>query len=120
MLENMLWSETSYIIEGEAILPELIHEILKKHPNNIKICFVGYSNMDVKEKVKDVYEYSNEKNDWLTNESNDYVENHISNMVDYSKKIEKACKQYDVKYFDTSKNFSQVLDNVIKYLLEKE
>jgi 2-phosphoglycerate kinase len=120
MLENMLWSETSYIIEGEAILPELIHEILKKHPNNIKICFVGYSNMDVKEKVKDVYEYSNGKNDWLTNESNDYVENHISNMVDYSKKIEKACKQYDVKYFDTSKNFSQVLDNVIKYLLEKE
>ena len=120
MLENMLWSKTTYIIEGEAILPELIHEFLKKYPNNIRTCFVGYSKVDLKEKVKAIYQYSSGKNDWLTNESNDYVENHISNMVDYSKKIEKDCKQYDLKYFDTSRDFIHVIDNVRKYLLEKE
>ena len=37
MLENMVWSEVDYIIEGEAILPELIHEFLKKYPDNFKI-----------------------------------------------------------------------------------
>ena len=119
MLENMIWSETDYIIEGEAILPELISELLKKHRDSIKVCFVGYSNMDVKEKVKDVYSYSY-GNDWLTKESNDYVESHISNMIEYSKTIKKSCEKYGIKYFDTSKNFVQVLDDTIEYLLKKE
>ena len=119
MLENMIWSETDYIIEGEAILPELINELLKNHPDRIRVCFVGYSNAEVKEKVKDVYSYSY-GNDWLTNESNDYVESHISNMIAYSKMIKKSCKKYDIKYFDTSKNFVQALDDTIEYLLKKE
>ena len=43
MFENMLWSNINYIIEGEAILPELIIELLKAHPNKLKICFLGYT-----------------------------------------------------------------------------
>lgn len=119
MLENMIWSETDYIIEGEAMLPELINELLKKYPDRIKVCFVGYSNVDVKEKAKDVYNYSY-GNDWLTNKSNDYVESHISNMIAYSKMIKKSCEKHGIKYFDTSENFVQALDDAIEYLLKKE
>lgn len=120
MLESMIWSETDYIIEGEAVLPELIQEFLKKHPNNIKICFVGYPNVNIDEKIKAVYEYSEGKNDWLTKESKQYVEDHIRNMVEYSQRIEKSCKQYSINYFDTSKSFIETLDNAIAYLLENK
>lgn len=120
MLESMIWSETDYIIEGEAVLPELITELLKKHPDSIKICFVGYTNMSISEKLKDVYKYSCGENDWLTRESDDYIEKHISNMIEYSKRIKKSCKKYGIRYFDTSKNFTQVLDDSIDYLLKKE
>ncbi len=120
MLENMIWSETDYIIEGEAVLPELIDELLRKHRANLKVCFVGYSKVSVDSKVKDVYEYSYGKNDWLTNEPGQYVENHIGNMVEYSKRIEKACEQYGISYFDTSSNFSLALDQVVEYLLGTE
>ncbi|MEP4782271.1 MAG: hypothetical protein ABJZ18_14985 [Algibacter sp.] len=34
MFENMIWGNIDYIIEGEAILPELIIKLLKK--NNLK------------------------------------------------------------------------------------
>ena len=30
MCENMIWAETDYIVEGEAVLPELIDEVLPK------------------------------------------------------------------------------------------
>jgi len=120
MCENMIWTETNYIIEGEAVLPELIVELMKKYPDSVRVCFVGYSNVNIHEKVKDVYDYSQGENDWLTNEPKEYVESHISNMIDYSKGIEKACRKYGLRYFDTSKNFNQVLDDVIKYLLGKE
>ena len=31
MCESMLWSEVDYVIEGEAILPVLMRELLDKH-----------------------------------------------------------------------------------------
>lgn len=120
MCENIIWTETDYIIEGEALLPKLVHELLEKYPDKIKVCFVGYTDVGICDKVKDVYYYSSGKNDWLTNETIDYVENHIANMVDYSQMIKKACEKYNTKYFDTSENFMQVLDAAIEYLLEEE
>ncbi len=120
MCENMIWTEIDYIIEGEAVLPELIDELLKKHPDRIKVCFVGYTNVNLSKKVKDVYQYSKGENDWLTNEPNDYVESHISNMIEYSKKIKKACEKHGIRYFDTSENFMQVLESAIECLLKKE
>ncbi len=41
-------------------------------------------------------------------------------MIEYSKKIKKSCKKYGIRYFDTSKNFTQVLDDTIVYLIKKE
>lgn len=120
MLENMIWSEIDYIIEGEAVLPELIQDIIKQYPNSIRICFVGYAQADINEKVKEVYQYSNGKNDWLTNEDRTYVESHISNMVEYSRRIETSCNKLGISYFETSKDFTQALDRAIAYLLQKE
>jgi len=119
MLESMIWSKADCIIEGEAVLPELMRGFLKKHPGEIKICFVGYSDISIDKKVKEVYQYSSGKNDWLTKESIEYVEDHIGNMIEYSKRIEKMCTQNHIRYFDTSKNFTQALEQVINYLLQE-
>ena len=119
MLKNMIWSQSKdYIIEGEAVLPELFVNFIKEHPNSVKICFIGFADIDLEEKVKNIYKYSKGKNDWLTNEPEAYVEDHIGNMIAYSKRIKKDCKKHNLKYFDTSTNFNQVLDDAIKYLLE--
>ena len=119
MLDNMLWAEKDYIIEGEAVLPELIVELLETHSDKIKVCFIGYAHTNAKDKVKAIYNYSLEKNDWLTNESPAYVEDHVKNMIAYSKRIEASCKARGIPYFDTSKKFTQVLDNALAYLLAK-
>ncbi|HSR87914.1 MAG TPA: hypothetical protein VLL07_03085 [Pontiella sp.] len=46
MCESILWQETDCVIEGEAILPELVSELLNKHPDKIRICFLGYTDID--------------------------------------------------------------------------
>lgn len=118
MLDSIIWSESNIVIEGEAVLPELIIAFLKKHPSHIRVCFLGYAHVSVSQKVKEVYHYHGDKKDWLTNESKQYVEDHIRNMVEYSKRIEKTCGQYGISYFDTSKNFTQALDQAMEYLLK--
>jgi hypothetical protein len=40
-------------------------------------------------------------------------------MVKYSRKIKDACEEYNMSYFDTSKDFMAALENVKKYLLSE-
>lgn len=116
MFESMIAVETDCIIEGEAILPELITELLKEYPSKLKICFLGYIDVDIDKKVKEIRDFSNKKNDWLENKSEAYVIDHVKNMIAHSKKIKKSCKENNMRYFDTSKNFLNATEDVIKYL----
>ena len=116
MLESMLWNDENYIIEGEAMLPELIIELLKKYPTQLKICFVGFTDVDINDKVKTIKEFSHKEKDWLRDKSEDYIIDHVKNMIAHSKKIKKSCKENDIAYFDTSRNFTGVIEEVMKYL----
>jgi len=118
MCENMLWSEVDYVIEGEAILPGLIRELLDKYPERIKIYFVRYADIDVDQKVTDIRNHSDGRLDWLLNESDDHINKHIEDMVTYSRKIRSECRQYyDVRYFDTSTGFVDAIEEATEYLL---
>lgn len=117
MLENMLWSEVDYIIEGEALLPELVIELLQKYPNKIKICFVGYTNIDVNEKFKEIKKFSIREKDWLSEKSDEYIIDHINNMVTHSEKIKRSCSESGIRYFDTSQDFKGAIEKTITYLL---
>ncbi len=117
MLESMLWCDVNYIIEGEAILPELIVELSKKYPDKLKICFVGYTDVTVDEKVKDIKKFSTGKSDWLSDKSDEYIIDHVKNMIPYSRKIKKSCKENNIRYFDTSKKFMEAIEQTVAYLL---
>jgi len=118
MFESMLFNEVNYIIEGEALLPELLVELLKKHSDKLKICFVGFTAVDVQEKVKDVKDFSRSQKDWLSNESDEYITDHVKNMIAHSKRIKKSCEENGMVYFDTSENFTAAIENSIKFLLK--
>ena len=120
MCESMLYLEIDYIIEGEAMLPELIQELLDKYPDKIKICFVGYTDIDIDQKARDIKTYSTRSDDWLTKESDEYIYEHIDNMVTHSRKIRDDCKKYNMTYFDTSTNFMDAIENAKNYLLSKD
>lgn len=120
MISSIIWTEVDLIIEGEAVLPELLSDFIKKYPKQFSVCFLGYSQVPISQKLKEVYAYHRDKKDWLTDESQEYVQDHIQNMVKYSKRIESACIKYNMKYFDTSVNFQQSLDRALNYLLEED
>lgn len=117
MFESMIWGGEDYIIEGEAILPELITELLNKHPDDVKICFVGYTDVNIDEKVKDIKKFSFGEKDWLIEKSDAYIRDHIENMVAHSIKIKKSCDENHLPYFDTSQNFNKGIEGAMEYLL---
>lgn len=118
MFESMIWSDIDYIIEGEAILPELIIELVEKYPDKLKICFVGFTNVTIEEKLIDIKKYKGQENDWLIDKSDDYIIDHIKNMITHSLEIKTTSEEHRLKYFDTSKDFMSTIDIAIEYMLE--
>lgn len=118
MCENIMSSEDHFIIEGEAIMPKLIVDFLKEHPNKIKICFLGFADISIDQKFKEIKAYYNSGNrDWLTDKSDTYIKDHINNMIHHSRKVKNSCEETHLKYFDTSRNFISTIDEAIEYLI---
>lgn len=119
MCENIIWIGKDYVIEGEAILPEQVEELILKYPDKVKGCFVGYTEVDVNQKMHEIKAFA-ESSDWLSNKPDEYIINHINNMIDFSWKTKKQCEIYNLKYFDTSNNFKSTIDKAIDYLIEDD
>jgi hypothetical protein len=117
MIDSMLTDGMDYAIEGEAMLPQLAADLVEKHPGKIRVVFVGYTKINVEDKVALVKQHSDGKNDWLTNESDEYIKDHIENMIAYSKTIKKGCEEHGLPYFDTSDDFLVAIDAATDYLV---
>jgi 2-phosphoglycerate kinase len=117
MIKNMLFDGMDYVIEGEAMLPKWVADLVEEHPDTIKAVFVGYTEISVKNKAALVKKHSDEENDWLTNESDEYIKDHIGNMVAYSKMIKKACEKHGLPYVDTSDDFLGAIEAATDYLV---
>ncbi len=118
MAESMLYVDENCIIEGEAMLPELIIELIEKYPTQLKICFVGYTDVAVNQKVDDIKGFSVGKTDWMSDKSDTYILDHVIYMTAYSKRIKKSCQEHGLQYFDTSKNFLETINAAVDYMRE--
>jgi hypothetical protein len=105
VIDCMLVDGMDYVIEGEAMRPRWVAELIEKHPDKVRAVFVGYTEIDVEDKVALVKEHSSGENDWLTSESDDYIRDHIGNMIAYSKTIRTECEEHRLSYIDTSEDF---------------
>ena len=117
MINCMLVDGMDYVIEGEAMLPPLIAELVEQHPGKVKVVFVGYAEIDVEDKVALVKEHSNGENDWLTKESDEYIRDHIGNMIAYSRMIKRGCEKHGLPYFDTSDDFPGAIEAATDFLV---
>ena len=117
MLDSMLVDDMDYVVEGEAMLPQLVADLIEQHPDKVKVVFLGYTEIDVKDKAALVKKYSDGDNDWLTNESDEYIRDHIGNMIAYSKTIKEGCKNHGLPYFDTSEDFPEAIEAATDFLV---
>ncbi|MGB5646109.1 hypothetical protein [Muriicola sp.] len=117
MMESMIYVETDCVIEGEALLPELLIELVTKYPNELRVCFLGYTRVPMDKKCSEIRAYSSEKSDWLADKPDAYVIDHVQNMMAHSSKIKSSCTTHNLRYLDTSENFLETLREAENYLL---
>jgi len=117
MIENMLFDGMDYVIEGEAMLPHWVADLIEKHPDKIKVVFLGYTEIKVEDKVALVKKHNGGENDWLTKKSDKYIRDHVGNMIAHSNMIKEGCEEHGLPYFDTSKDFMGTIDAATDFLV---
>jgi hypothetical protein len=117
MIDCMLVDGMDYVIEGEAMLPRLAAELIERHPGKVRAAFLGYTEIDVEDKVALVKTHGTGDNDWLTAKPDEYIRDHIGNMVGYSRMIKTECKKHGVPYFDTSEDFLGATEAATAFLV---
>lgn len=116
MCENLLDNKIDYLFEGEAVWPQYIKEFADRHPGQVRICFLGFVDVDIPSKVSDVKRYPNHDGDWLVSQTEEEIRNHLENMKKYSVRIKEECLKFGVQYFDTSDDFENKMETVLSFL----
>ena len=117
MIDNLIYDDIDYVIEGEAMLPELIFELEKKYPGKTKAVFLGFAGVDPDQKFEQIKTYRIGDDDWLIKESDAYIKDHIENMIRHSSMIREECAKWNLPYFETSTGFLDVLKEAEKVLV---
>ncbi|MET1259612.1 hypothetical protein ABV409_09725 [Flagellimonas sp. DF-77] len=116
MMQSMMEAQTDAIIEGEALLPELLAPFLKERTDAVRACFLGFIPIDPKQKVFEIKTHSPTQGDWLTEKEDAYILDHVKNMITHSAMIKAGCLAHHIAYFDTSHDFLDSLTKAKGYL----
>ncbi len=119
ILEDIVYEEDQYLVEGDIILPHLVKKFISdtSESKKTKSCFLGYSSITPGEKLKQIRNYGGSRNDWLQHTPDDKILDFLRQAIDLSKEIEKECSKNGMKYFDTSIGFSPKIEEAIKFLI---
>ena len=90
-------------------------DILNMNLENTIIVFLGYTNINKEEKLRFIRENDNH-NIWTSKLDDSQLLHDIDLCIQYSEEVKKQCEELNIPFFDTSDNFSEVLDEVCMYI----
>ena len=122
-LINVMLSDyqTDIVKDKEYYLIDTCHlypsDIVKYNLKDTIIVFVGYSEVDPYKKLKQIRKY--DKNVWSNHVSDKEMIYGINLGIEYSKIVKEECRKNNIKYFDISKNFNKVLNEIYEYIINE-
>ncbi len=110
--------ERDFLIEGDAILPKQIRELMDEG-NEIRSCFIGYAELTREEKFIHIRTYHQNERDWTREIADNELYGYVNEMLEFSKYLKSECATFDIPYFDISQDFETPRNNAFHYLFKK-
>jgi hypothetical protein len=115
MSASLLRDDVDYAIEGE-LLPKHVSTLQQAYPSQVKACFLGYTTITPAQKLHNIRTHAGYPNDWSSDYSDAELLNVIASMITFSQYLRDECSIYNLRYFDTSHDFAQTLDQVVAFI----
>lgn len=105
-----------YILEGAQLLPDMIDKKIDK--DKVIVVCLGLGNITAEEIFKNVRRFDT-KNDWTFNVNDDDLIHWCKHWEKLNNELKKQCEIYGVKYFNTTFNRMEKLEEIMGYIESK-
>ena len=105
-----------YVLESGQLHPRIVKEMVD-FDNTIVVC-LGLGDLSIEDMVNQCIEHD-EKNDWTYGLSKEYLRSHAEDWYNSNKMLKEECPKYGIKYFDTSKNRIETLNNILDEIISR-
>lgn len=117
VIEKINKRDEKFVVDSAHIMPKDIIKYLDK--DKWEIIFVGYPNISIEDKFDNIRMFDS-KTAWTRNYNDEEMLKFIKGLIETSKKIERECREYNIKFVDTSENFFETIGEIVKELLYSE
>lgn len=116
IIEKIDERDEKFVIDSAHVMPKDIVQYIDRE--KWEIFFVGYPNILLKNKFNNIRMFDGKKS-WTRNFNDEEMLELTKELIELSKKIEKQCKEYNIKFIDTSNNFFESLEQAVTEILYK-
>lgn len=119
LIETMVQNNADYFFEGVHFNTDFSIKLKNEFKDNIRIVYIGYKNISVEDKVKELYIHKDVMdNPWLFDHQGEKLEDIVQYMIDESKRIYEECKELELDYIEITDIVKQQ-DEIILKLMNK-
>jgi hypothetical protein len=114
-ITHITYENLDTIIDIYQLYPEDITNSALFNKKNI--IYTGYPTISIEQKYNEIRTCA-KKGDWTEYIPEKELKKHIKKFVDESVTMQKQCQKYNLKFFDTGRDFSASIAAVLQYLEE--
>lgn len=116
-IEQHIKDNNTVIYEGVHFNCPFARTLLDRYPNDIRMLYLGYKEIDVTTKTQELYQYKHLiDNDWIFHHQGQKVEDIVAYMIEESKRVYQECLTYHLPYIDIY-DINKQMNEIITYLL---
>ena len=109
LLENLIFDGRDYLVEGVNLRPDTVAAFRAEAATPITIVFLGYPDVDLAAKRRQVAAGAGQYNDWLNGRGEGYVLEYLEESRRFSTGLRDDCRRLDLAFVDTSGDLADAL-----------
>ncbi len=114
VIKNLIETGVPYLVEGE-VLPKHVYELRQLLQVDVPACFVGYAELPVEQKLKEVRDHAGFPNDWTSEISDEALYALLNEGMEFSHYLQAECANLNIRYVDFSGNYDTAQQSVVSY-----
>ena len=111
--EFLYFSDEDFILEGDLLIEDL-YEKYSNFSDKVFFVYMGYPDISLKNKVKQTREKEKVIKSWVNDVDKESLQKILSYGISKSKKLKSFCKQNNIYFINTSRNFDFHLKKFIE------
>jgi 2-phosphoglycerate kinase len=102
LLENLIFDGRDYLVEGVNLRPRTVAIFQSETEAPVAAVFLGYPEIDLAAKSRQVADGAGQHNDWLNRMGDDYIAQYLRESRRLSASLRDECARLGLPFVDTS------------------